>query len=112
MKITHALQDAENESEQIQLGDAGSDQYQGSTDETKQVINQDGDNNETVQESSNIETQVQVGSEDDIQVQNSDVVTDQSATTNGDDNTVTQSSTNDTTQSQTFYWKCFSKSKL
>ena len=33
-------------SEQIQVGDAGSDQYQGSTDETTQVINQDGDNNE------------------------------------------------------------------
>ena len=39
-------QDAENESEQIQVGDAGSDQYQGSTDETKQVINQNGVNNE------------------------------------------------------------------
>ena len=35
-------------SEQIQVGDAGSDQYQGSTDETKQVINQDGANNDTV----------------------------------------------------------------
>ena len=50
-------------SEQIQLGDAGSDQYQGSTDETKQVVNQDGDNNDTAQESSNTETQVQVGTE-------------------------------------------------
>ena len=86
MKTTQALQDAENESEHIQVGDAGSDQYQGSTDESKQVINQNGANNETVQESSNIETQVQVGSEDDVQVQNSDIVTDQSATTDGDDN--------------------------
>ena len=99
-------------SEQIQVGDAGSDQYQGSTDETKQVINQDGDNNETVQESSNIETQVQVGSEDDIQVQNSDIVTDQSATTNGDNNSVSQSSTNDTTQSQNSTGNASQSSKL
>ena len=49
--------------EQIQVGDAGSDQYQGSTNETKQVINKNGDNNESVQESSNTETQVQFGSE-------------------------------------------------
>ena len=33
-------------SEQIQLGDAGSDQYQGSTNETKQVANQNGVNND------------------------------------------------------------------
>ena len=78
---------------------------------TKQVVNQDGDNNDSAQDSSNTVTQVQAGSGDN-QVQNSDVVTDQSATTNGDNNTVTQSSTNDTTQSQTCYWKCFSKPKL
>ena len=35
-------QDAEDRIEQIQVGDAGSDQYQGSTNETKQVINKNG----------------------------------------------------------------------
>ena len=37
-----ASQDAENISEQIQIGDAGSDQYQGSTNDTNQVTNQNG----------------------------------------------------------------------
>ena len=51
-------------SEQIQVGDAGSDQYQGSTNDTTQVVNQTGDNNDSVQESSNTVTQVQAGSGD------------------------------------------------